>query len=116
MRQGVNTQLLYVIVPVSSSRLGCYFTNWSQYRNGAGKFEPSDIDPDLCTHLIYAFAGFNEENQLVITDWTDVFRYQAFNALKERCEQDNTVALHSHRVLFEQSTDFFACDCLGTDF
>nr|ARE59262.1 chitinase 7 [Sogatella furcifera] len=34
----------------------CYYTNWSQYRPKAGKFLPEDIDPDICTHLIFAFG------------------------------------------------------------
>lgn len=34
----------------------CYYTNWSQYRPKIGKFLPEDIDPDLCTHLIFAFG------------------------------------------------------------
>jgi chitinase len=39
--------------------IGCYFTNWSQYRQGLGHFLPSHIDPLLCTHLYYAFANIN---------------------------------------------------------
>ncbi|XP_030216143.1 acidic mammalian chitinase isoform X1 [Gadus morhua] len=69
---------------VSSSRLGCYFTNWSQYRPGAGKFLPSDVDPNLCTHLIYAFAGINDANELATVEWNDEVLYKSFNALKER--------------------------------
>ena len=34
----------------------CYFTSWSNKRPGAGRFEPNNIDPFLCTHVIYAFA------------------------------------------------------------
>ncbi|CAF4783785.1 unnamed protein product, partial [Rotaria magnacalcarata] len=39
--------------------IGCYFTNWSQYRQGLGHFSPSHIDPSLCTHVYYAFANIN---------------------------------------------------------
>ena len=34
----------------------CYYTNWSQYRPKKGKFLPEDIDPFLCTHVIFAFG------------------------------------------------------------
>ncbi|KAK2851710.1 hypothetical protein Q5P01_007986 [Channa striata] len=69
---------------VSSSRLVCYHTNWSQYRHGNGTFLPSNIDPNLCTHLIYAFAGINDANELVSIEWNDDQLYNAFNGLKQR--------------------------------
>lgn len=34
----------------------CYFTNWAWYRQGDGKYLPSDIDSSLCTHVNYGFA------------------------------------------------------------
>ena len=34
----------------------CYYSNWSQHRQGTARFVPSDIDPFLCTHLVYSFA------------------------------------------------------------
>jgi len=34
----------------------CYYTNWSQYRPGLGQFFPEDIDPGLCTHMVFSFA------------------------------------------------------------
>ncbi|RVE70894.1 hypothetical protein OJAV_G00068520 [Oryzias javanicus] len=75
---------LSLVSLVSSSRLVCYFTNWSQYRPGNGKFLPSNIDPDLCTHLIYAFAGINDQNELVTIDVNDDAFYLSFNGLKQR--------------------------------
>lgn len=38
----------------------CYLTSWSAKRPGAGKFEPANIDPKLCTHLVYAFATLKD--------------------------------------------------------
>lgn len=69
---------------VSSTRLVCYYTNWSQSRPGLGRFLPTDIDPNLCTHLIYAFADINATNQLTTVEWNDVVLYESFNGLKLR--------------------------------
>lgn len=73
---------------VSSSRLICYFTNWSQYRPGRGKFMPLNIEPNLCTHLIYAFSGINRANELVTIEWNDEDLYKSFNGLKQRSVQN----------------------------
>lgn len=34
----------------------CYYSSSSQLRQDAGKFVPENIDPSLCTHVIFAFA------------------------------------------------------------
>uniref|UniRef100_W5KRD1 chitinase n=1 Tax=Astyanax mexicanus TaxID=7994 RepID=W5KRD1_ASTMX len=66
----------------SSKQMGCYFTNWSQYRPGIGKYMPANVDPFLCTHLFYAFAMINHANELITYEWNDETLYQSFNALK----------------------------------
>ncbi|CAG5135464.1 unnamed protein product, partial [Candidula unifasciata] len=41
---------------LGSNRLVCYVTNWSRYRQIPAKFLPEDINPNICTHIIYAYA------------------------------------------------------------
>ncbi|XP_050979385.1 acidic mammalian chitinase [Labeo rohita] len=72
---------------VTCSRLVCYFTNWSQYRAGTAKHLPENVDPNLCTHLIYAFAIINYANNIAGSEWNDVTLYSAFNALKNQNPQ-----------------------------
>ncbi|CAM4684487.1 chitotriosidase-1-like [Caretta caretta] len=67
----------------SASKLVCYFTNWAQYRPGEGRFLPDDIDPHLCTHLIYAFAGMSD-HEITTVEWNDVTLFEAFNGLKAK--------------------------------
>ncbi|XP_051805851.1 acidic mammalian chitinase-like isoform X2 [Acanthochromis polyacanthus] len=74
--------LLMCLQIVSSTKLACYFTNWSQYRPGAGKFLPANVDPNLCTHLIYAFSAVSPSNELSTYEWNDEVLYKAFNELK----------------------------------
>ncbi|KAM9813923.1 acidic mammalian chitinase-like [Neosynchiropus ocellatus] len=68
----------------TSTQMVCYFTNWSQYRPGEGKYMPQDVDPFLCTHLIYAFSIINPSNQLVTYEWNDETLYKTFNGLKSK--------------------------------
>ncbi|XP_062283114.1 acidic mammalian chitinase-like [Scomber scombrus] len=76
--------LLMCLQVVSSTRLVCYFTNWSQYRPGAGKYLPDNVDPHLCTHLIYAFSIINPSNELSTYEWNDDVLYKSFNQLKNK--------------------------------
>ncbi|XP_013781598.1 chitinase-3-like protein 1 [Limulus polyphemus] len=68
----------------------CYFGSWAVYRPGDGKFKISDIDPFICTHLIYGFTGLGPDNKIRILDpFNDVAdnygkaAYYHFNALKK---------------------------------
>uniref|UniRef100_A0A6J0TUD3 chitinase n=1 Tax=Pogona vitticeps TaxID=103695 RepID=A0A6J0TUD3_9SAUR len=67
----------------SSFKLVCYFTNWAQYRPEKGRFLPENIDPKLCTHLIYAFVGM-DQNRITTIEWNDEKLYKDFNNLKQK--------------------------------
>ncbi|RNA03844.1 chitotriosidase-1 isoform X1 [Brachionus plicatilis] len=73
-----------------SFKLVCYMTNWAQYRPNNTKFVPSDLDPFLCTHYIYAFASINTTTyEIKSFEWNDeshdkfVGRYEEFNNMKK---------------------------------
>lgn len=55
-------------------KMVCYFTNWAWYRPGVGKYKPDDIDPNLCTHIVYGFAVLNRDTLVLRThdSWADI--------------------------------------------
>ncbi|XP_044204818.1 acidic mammalian chitinase-like [Thunnus albacares] len=67
----------------TTTKLVCYFTNWSRYRTGVGKFLPENVDPFLCTHLVYAFAIINRANEITEYEWNEKSLYKSFNELKK---------------------------------
>ena len=38
----------------------CYWGSWSAYRLEDGYFGADHVNPFLCTHLVYGFAGLDE--------------------------------------------------------
>uniref|UniRef100_A0A8D3AJG8 chitinase n=1 Tax=Scophthalmus maximus TaxID=52904 RepID=A0A8D3AJG8_SCOMX len=74
----------------SSSRLVCYYNSLAENRAEDGKFTISDIDPNKCTHLVYAFSDINV-NELVPKSTADQQRYLLFNGLKFRNPQLKTL-------------------------
>ncbi len=55
----------------SHYKIVCYYTNWSQYRISPARFYPENINPHLCTHVIFAFAKINKDSELEAFEWND---------------------------------------------
>lgn len=71
----------------SNARIVCYFTNWSHKRPGQGQFNPENLDPFLCTHVIYAFSNLNSEFKLIPSEPSDEGKgglYERVLALKQK--------------------------------
>lgn len=51
-----------------SEKLICYHGTWSTYRHSNGKFDVDNIDPTICTHLIYSFVGITETGDVRVLD------------------------------------------------
>ncbi|KAA0184806.1 hypothetical protein HAZT_HAZT006315 [Hyalella azteca] len=50
----------------SSPVISCFIEGWSVLRPvGAGKFSLDDIDPSLCTHLVFLFAGLDDDRSTI---------------------------------------------------
>ena len=43
----------------------CYVSAWSVYRPGRGSWSLDNLDPTLCTHLVYAFAGLDNKTNTI---------------------------------------------------
>ena len=41
---------------MSAPKVFCYVSSWARDRPGRGRFTPADLDPSLCTHVVWAFA------------------------------------------------------------
>ncbi|XP_073474102.1 acidic mammalian chitinase-like [Aquarana catesbeiana] len=75
--------LLALLQLGSAYKVVCYFTNWSQYRPSPTAYFPNNVDPNLCTHIIYAFASM-ENHKIVPYEVNDEELYQQVIALKKQ--------------------------------
>jgi GH18 family chitinase len=63
---------LFLVCKIYVVFLNVKVTNWSQYRPEATKYTPANIDPFLCTHIIYAFAALNTTTyEIRAFEWND---------------------------------------------
>ncbi|XP_015914102.1 chitinase-3-like protein 1 [Parasteatoda tepidariorum] len=88
------------LMPKSKSpyKVVCYLGSWANYRYGDGKFLIEDIDPRLCTHLIYGFAKLGHDNKIAAYDtYLDLKEnwglgaYNRFNELKKKNSELKTL-------------------------
>jgi len=56
------------VKPADTKHMVCYYGSWAVYRPGNGKFDVEDIDPFLCTHIIYGFTGLGADNRIMVLD------------------------------------------------
>ena len=70
MSPRTNGRLIFLNV---TEKVVCYLGSWSTYRPGNGQFEVENIDPFLCTHVIFSFIGLNYDGTVRILDsWNEI--------------------------------------------
>ncbi|XP_064474386.1 chitotriosidase-1-like isoform X2 [Ornithodoros turicata] len=83
------TPCIYTSYSAGEKVFLCYWGSWSHYMTGPGKFSVADIDPTLCTHLIYAFATLQDgeiapyDTYLDTSSNSGLGMYKKFNQLKK---------------------------------
>ncbi|XP_078497432.1 acidic mammalian chitinase-like [Lissotriton helveticus] len=75
--------LLQAQTVLGAYKLVCYYSNQAWRRSQPVSWRPSDVDPCLCTHLVYAFATISD-NKIATMDESDDNLYKMFNSIKER--------------------------------
>lgn len=84
-------KLLYTLTEREAQTI-CYLTNWSHKRPGMGRFNPEDINPTLCTHVVYAFATLKDH---LLTEGSDkdAEMYHRLIALRDKNPDLKVIAL-----------------------
>ncbi|CAL7949845.1 unnamed protein product [Xylocopa violacea] len=58
---------------VAKKKIVCYYASWTAYHEGLGKFDVPNINPALCTHVMYTFIGIKTTGDVLILDsWLDL--------------------------------------------
>ena len=78
----------------------CYWGTWANYRPDGGKFTPEHIDPTLCTHLIYSFAGLESHNWTMksLDPWMDLEVRALVDSIISLHKSDQIITLHCHCI------------------
>ncbi|KAK8736742.1 hypothetical protein OTU49_004627 [Cherax quadricarinatus] len=91
MRLLLPLSLLAIILSLAEGVMVCYYGSWAVYRPDNGKFDVENIDPFICTHLIFGFAGLGWDNQIRVLDpYNELCEnygkcaYDRFTALKQK--------------------------------
>jgi chitinase len=77
----------FMVLSASAGNVVCYFASWTIYRPDNGKYTALDVDPNLCTHILYAFVGLGEDGSVrVLDDWelTGLDEMNHLMSLKEK--------------------------------
>ncbi|XP_013136711.1 PREDICTED: probable chitinase 2 [Papilio polytes] len=78
--------------PMHGKVVVCYIGTWATYRPGDGQFDLEHLEPSLCTHIVYSFAGLDETTMGIksLDSWHDLEKnngssgYRGLVALKRR--------------------------------
>ncbi|XP_055378605.1 probable chitinase 2 [Condylostylus longicornis] len=60
--------------PTHDKVVVCYIATWAVYRPGKGSYAIENFDPNLCTHVVYAFAGLDITKDAIksLDPWQDL--------------------------------------------
>ena len=70
-----------------------------------GRFSPEDIDPTLCTHVVYAFATLKDH---LLTEGSDkdAEMYKRLIALRDKNPDIKVFIMKLSKILSKNSTNF----------
>ncbi|XP_076044184.1 chitinase-3-like protein 1 [Oratosquilla oratoria] len=84
---------------VSGNVVTCYYGSWAVWRPGLGRFDVEDIDPFLCTHIVFGFSGLSNHTwEIEVLDpWNELCddggrcAFDRFTALKNQNQALKTI-------------------------
>ncbi|XP_042240537.1 probable chitinase 2 [Homarus americanus] len=86
--------MLALSLSLTESVMVCYLESWAVYRPDKGMFDVEDTDPNICTHLIFAFAGITNDGEIKVLD-----------PFHELCDNDGECAFDRFTALKKQNSE-----------
>ncbi|KAK1748815.1 chitinase [Skeletonema marinoi] len=89
--------------PLAMTVNQAYWRSWSSDRpETCNRFEPSDIDDQTYTHLVYSFASISAAGHVEpwAGSWDEVEKYKEFNKVKERNPNIKTIIAVTEGVFY----------------
>lgn len=56
------------VIVLNLDKIVCYHGTWANYRPGNCRFTVENIDPFLCTHVVYGFVGVKADGSIRLID------------------------------------------------
>jgi chitinase len=84
-----SASLVFLVCAISSTvaqskkKVVCYYGTWATYRDQPGKFDVSNVNPFICTHIIYTFFGINTNDIISLDPYLDYAENWGRNNIKK---------------------------------
>jgi len=91
---------LTLVNVAADKKIVCYLSGWAKYRPLEGSYVVDKLDPFLCTHIVYTFAGLDENGNIVSLDLENDVRDRKLKSLQAAQPERKSLAIFFNAKTF----------------